>query len=247
MKHRALKISLAITGCALIASLVTIIVHLGVPRRQEITGGSILKGLLIEGMQIHRLDSSADALARLDSRPRCMGYPIVDSSQIPNPEIGGSIWTRFLSGLAAKDDYLSKEWREHSHFRPDWAMEIDNGDRIATILIDSKQGLAVLKFPTAGTHVYRIDAFPQEDFENAITQNYHAMPSASSTPRPMKVGSATFNYSSGGGSPSWTSITISNNHEEREQAGADQPATKPADKPAVKDLPSTPTPKNGPR
>lgn len=32
-----------------------------------------------------------------------------------------------------------------------------------------------------------------------------------------------------------------------EQAGADQPATKPADKPPVKDQPSTPTPKDGPR
>ena len=32
-----------------------------------------------------------------------------------------------------------------------------------------------------------------------------------------------------------------------EQAGADQPATKPADKPPVKDQPSTPTPKVGPR
>jgi len=32
-----------------------------------------------------------------------------------------------------------------------------------------------------------------------------------------------------------------------EQAGADQPATKPADKPPVKDQPSTSTPKDGPR
>lgn len=32
-----------------------------------------------------------------------------------------------------------------------------------------------------------------------------------------------------------------------EQAGADQPATKPADKPPVKDQPSTPTSKDGPR
>ena len=32
-----------------------------------------------------------------------------------------------------------------------------------------------------------------------------------------------------------------------EQAGADQPATKPADKPAVKDQPATPTPKDVPR
>jgi hypothetical protein len=35
--------------------------------------------------------------------------------------------------------------------------------------------------------------------------------------------------------------------ERGEQAGADQPATKPADKPPVKDQPSTPTPKDGPR
>jgi len=34
---------------------------------------------------------------------------------------------------------------------------------------------------------------------------------------------------------------------EIEQAGADQPATKPADKPPVKDQPSTPTSKDGPR
>ena len=34
---------------------------------------------------------------------------------------------------------------------------------------------------------------------------------------------------------------------ETEQAGADQPATKPADKSPVKDQPSTPTPKAGPR
>jgi hypothetical protein len=32
-----------------------------------------------------------------------------------------------------------------------------------------------------------------------------------------------------------------------EQAGTDQPATKPADKPPVKDQPSTPTSKDGPR
>jgi len=32
-----------------------------------------------------------------------------------------------------------------------------------------------------------------------------------------------------------------------EQAGADQPATQPADKPPVKDQPSTPTSKDGPR
>ena len=35
--------------------------------------------------------------------------------------------------------------------------------------------------------------------------------------------------------------------QEAEQAGADQPATKPADRPSVKDQPSTPTPKGGPR
>ena len=36
-------------------------------------------------------------------------------------------------------------------------------------------------------------------------------------------------------------------HAGHTQAGADQPATKPADKPPVKDQPSTPTPKDGPR
>ena len=35
--------------------------------------------------------------------------------------------------------------------------------------------------------------------------------------------------------------------QEAEQAGADQPATKPADKAPVKDQPSTPTSKDGPR
>lgn len=34
---------------------------------------------------------------------------------------------------------------------------------------------------------------------------------------------------------------------ERQQAGADHPATKPVDQPPVKDQPSTPTPKDGPR
>jgi len=40
---------------------------------------------------------------------------------------------------------------------------------------------------------------------------------------------------------------ISDRIEEGEQAGADQPTTKPADEPPVKDQPSTPTSKDGPR
>jgi hypothetical protein len=44
------------------------------------------------------------------------------------------------------------------------------------------------------------------------------------------------------------SLLFSENPKEKiEQAGADQPATQPADKPPVKDQPSTPTPKEVPR
>lgn len=45
----------------------------------------------------------------------------------------------------------------------------------------------------------------------------------------------------------FTDVVAPKNENPSEQAGADQPATKPADKAPVKDQPSTPTPKGGPR
>jgi len=217
INHRALKVSLAITGCALLASLITIIALYRAPRRQEITNGSILKGLSIEGMRIYRLDSSADALAKLDSRPRCMRYSIAESNQIPSPEIGGYIWTRFLVGLSDSEECLPKDWRVYSHFRPDWAMEIDNGESIVTILIDSGQRLVVSMFPTAGTFVHRIGVFPQEDFEAVLAQNYHGIPNHDTNSPSTKTEGVIFSYRSGGESPSWMSESPSIKQLTREQ------------------------------
>jgi hypothetical protein len=45
----------------------------------------------------------------------------------------------------------------------------------------------------------------------------------------------------------WGRQEWANDSKDAEQAGADQPATKPADKPPVKGQPSTPTSKDGPR
>ncbi len=217
INHRALKVSLAITGCALIASLITIIVLLRGPRRQEVTNGSILKGMSIEGMRIYRLDSSADALARLDSRPRCMRYPIAESCQIPNPEVGGYIWTKFLAGLSNKAECLPNDWRVYSHFKPDWAMEIDNGESVATMLIDSDQSLVVSMFPTAGTFVHRIAAFPRDEFATVLALNYHEIPNYNTNPPSTKAERATFSYGSVDASPSWMSESPSIKPPEREQ------------------------------
>ncbi len=217
INHRALKVSLAITGCALIATLITIIMLLRGPRRQEVTNGSILKGMSIEGMRIYRLDSSTDALARLDSRPHCMRYPIAESCQIPNPEVGGYIWTNFLAGLSNKAECLPNDWRVYSHFKPDWAMEIDNGESVATMLIDSGQSLVMSMFPTAGTFVHRIAIFPRNDFEAILAQNYHGIPNYNTNPTSTKAERAIFSYGSVGTTPSWMSVSSSAKEPEREQ------------------------------
>lgn len=160
---------------------------------------SAMRGLAIEGMRIHRLDSSPDSLKRLSDLPTCHGFPITQTKDIEKPSEASLIWSSLIESGVEKPGRRTKR----KDFFPDWAVEIDNGERIRTVLIATKDDIMIF-VADSQWYFHGLSSFPMDTFKSVFQGDYGEMPELKPvpTPAPVEPGVIKFEYKSLG-SPSW--------------------------------------------
>ena len=215
MKATHSKILTLFLPCILVAavtSTTTWFVFSLASKRTKTLTGRVFRGLSVEGMQIHKIDSSSESLERISPRPRCLDYPIISSRLIESPWVGGQIWRPVIQGLSEDEESLPRI----VPFNPNWAIEVDNGDMIWVLLISTKDHLA--RFSRGTRHYYhRISSFPAETLEAAIHGDYASIPGWEE--QPDKSTEPTWSASSGRATPSWTMPS----HSDSDQIGGVRP------------------------
>jgi hypothetical protein len=163
-----------------------------------------IRGLVIDGMRIHRLDSSSEKLSVISDLPTSYGFPIIESRLIETPWIAGYIWSALIeSGTQDKDKRT-----EGKDFFPDWAIEIDNGERVRTVLVSTKDNIMIF-IDDSRWYYHGLDKSPASTLNAAIQGNYESMPDwkPEPTPIPDNSGKIRLEYRSKGfGSPSWPDL-----------------------------------------
>ncbi|MEZ5323447.1 MAG: hypothetical protein R3F19_00050 [Verrucomicrobiales bacterium] len=161
--------------------------------------GSAMIGLAIEGMKLHKLDNSRSANSVVGMNARCFGFPVAKTHWVANPYVGTYIWKHFTEGLSNEEVALP----DHLNFAPDWAIEYDNMDHISTILISSKQSLAVVFFRAGGTGTFFLtSSVPVTTFEAVLADTPEKIPGW--VPPAVEPGETPpWIWRSGGGTPSW--------------------------------------------